>query len=424
MLAFPRDGLINPFVFENLHALLAAQGGTSRDGFCLRRILVQPDPQQVGRLRATKVVWQRPGDPTEHVAACDNLIVSLGPSGSFVAKPLPLATVLGAWPDASVWQRTGLLVRQLATRVTAACLRGEQLLKDFMWAAGSSSVVLICLDRAKVPQEKLDVFSKFLDGVNQHWTPIATREVSTADGRTLHCVALQMTGGGNFPSRLVRPDYVLNLLHTTEHVYGMRELVDAGAITYDLVQSRGCGRGVSAKNTIAFLPLATNCVVNYALGGSCVWVPVLHYDIVNCNPVTVWFAGCLACTRPPLYGSILILGLHAALVARPSPPQASACPPCSPTGCCCRTCCTHRAQPILPGAACSLPLQWPPALATTSLPASTTPPWWTTRTRWRAPWACSRPTGWRPGCWWRWRVPCWLCSTTSVNRLPGTKRMN
>lgn len=267
VLAFPRDGLINPAVFENLHALLAAKGGQSKQGFRLLRILVRPDAQNPARLQASKVVWQQGDDPTERVATCNNLLVSLGPSATFAAKQLKLSEVLGFYKGASLLQHAGLLVRHTMASVSGALLRGEQLLKDFMWAAGSSSVVLICMDRAKVSQEKIDVFSKFLDGVNQHWTPIATREVTTDDGKALHCVALQMTGGGNFPSRLVRPDYVLNLLFTTEHVYGMGQLVEQGAITYDLVQSRGCGRGVSAKNTIAFLPLAANCVVNYALGG-------------------------------------------------------------------------------------------------------------------------------------------------------------
>jgi hypothetical protein len=36
---------------------------------------------------------------------------------------------------------------------------------------------------------------------------------------------------------------------------------------YDLVQSRGCGRSVSSRNTISFAHVGNNCVAAYGLGG-------------------------------------------------------------------------------------------------------------------------------------------------------------
>lgn len=85
-----------------------------------------------------------------------------------------------------------------------------------------------------------------------------------------------MTGGGNFPSRKITPDYLVNLLYTTEKMMGivlglylwcvgLNE--DESIVSYDVVQSRGCGRGVSAKNSVAFSPIAENAVGSYALGG-------------------------------------------------------------------------------------------------------------------------------------------------------------
>ena len=49
---------------------------------------------------------------------------------------------------------------------------------------------------------------------------------------------IQMTGGGNFPSRLIRPDFLLNLLYTTEKIYGLDVMEHA---VHDFTQARGCG---------------------------------------------------------------------------------------------------------------------------------------------------------------------------------------
>jgi len=38
-------------------------------------------------------------------------------------------------------------------------------------------------------------------------------------------------------------------------------------VHYDVVQVRGCGRGVSAKNAVSFVPVGNNSVGSYALGG-------------------------------------------------------------------------------------------------------------------------------------------------------------
>lgn len=150
--------------------------------------------------------------------------------------------------------------------VVEAPFGGESVTKKFIWASGSSSVLMIGIDRSKVSDERqFDVFRNFIGGENQHWTPIAEREVTDDAGRRFHFVALQMTGGGNFPTRYISADIIINLLATTEKMFDLRNKQDA--ITYDLVQTRGCGRAVSAKNAISFLSLGRGAMGSYALGG-------------------------------------------------------------------------------------------------------------------------------------------------------------
>jgi hypothetical protein len=123
-------------------------------------------------------------------------------------------------------------------------------------------------------EAQLDVFSRFIDGVNQHWTLIAQRDVTlpvsvsstppSVEFQRYRFCAIQMTGGGNFPSRFIRPDYLLNLMHTTEKIYGLDAMPHA---VYDIIQTRGCGRAVSGQNSITFQSIADNAVVSYAMGG-------------------------------------------------------------------------------------------------------------------------------------------------------------
>lgn len=122
---------------------------------------------------------------------------------------------------------------------------------------------MIGVDTSKTTPERLAIFQRFQDGINQHWTLIAQRDVNV-QGKVYRFFAIQMTGGGNFPSRHVRPDYFVNLLTTTELMLGLNR---EDIIGYDIIQGRGCGRAVSAKNAIAFSPISKNAIGSYALGG-------------------------------------------------------------------------------------------------------------------------------------------------------------
>jgi hypothetical protein len=55
------------------------------------------------------------------------------------------------------------------------------------------------------------------------------------------------------------PHFFLNLLYTTEAIFGLDQF-EKGDIVYDIIQSRGCGQSVSARNTIGFNPIAKNMV--------------------------------------------------------------------------------------------------------------------------------------------------------------------
>ena len=219
----------------------------------------------------------------QHRTTADRFLISLGPSGQLTILPPQLTwmqhavdtihgtsrrleNITGGYKPtlSSLWRHT-------LNVISNKCFRGTKCLKDFICASGSSSVMLLGVDLSQTDPSQLHVFSRFVDGVNQHWTLIAQRDVTlpvTAHANSpvkkYRFFAIQMTGGGNFPSRLVRPDYLLNLFYTTEKMYGIDVIKHA---IYDIVQSRGCGRAVSAQNTIAFQNLADNAVVSYALGG-------------------------------------------------------------------------------------------------------------------------------------------------------------
>ena len=262
-----------------------AEYQVSRKSFQLKRLFVQPTSSDCSSgLRVTTIEWMDMNTGMTHRMAADRFFISLGPSGQIkIISPKltwmqhAIEVIRGKSASQSVCVTGGYkptlssLWRHTLNAISNQFFRGSQCLKDFLLASGSSSVFLLGVDMSEVKSAQLDVFSRFIDGVNQHWTLIAQRDVSlsmTADANSpvmkYRFFAIQMTGGGNFPSRLVRPDFLLNLLYSTEKMYGINVMKHA---VYDLVQSRGCGRAVSAQNTICFQSLADNTVVSYALGG-------------------------------------------------------------------------------------------------------------------------------------------------------------
>ncbi|CAF0729199.1 unnamed protein product [Adineta steineri] len=296
VLNFPNDGLVAPMIIENLKKLIADSvqqfqpnkiHEVSQSCCQLKKLFVQPvvTDSQV-RMRVTMIEYMNTITGINHRMPVNRVFISLGPSGQ-----LKIVS-----PTLTLMQHAGMMIRRKSVSSSSVCItggykptlpslwrhilndvsrgifRGSQCLKDFIWASGSTSVILLGIDLNQVKPSQLDVFSRFIDGVNQHWTLIAQRDVSlsltnhlkSSSRKTYRFFAIQMTGGGNFPSRLVRPDILLNLICTTEKMYGLDILKSA---VYDIVQSRGCGRAVSAQNTISFQNLTDNAVINYALGG-------------------------------------------------------------------------------------------------------------------------------------------------------------
>ena len=291
-LAFDRDGALNPFMFENFQRAFDQVGIEYRQDWVLNRLFVQPDDKESHRLVGTAAEFSHCGTGEVKVIGFDKMTFSLGPSGSVVVDPTiedsssleSQETESSQIPEQSS-SSSSSIVRDSLNTVHRTLARGSQAYKDTMWAAGSSSVCVIGIKRGAATGEKLDVFRKFIDGVNQHWTLIKEREVrvggggskddmngDASDEKIYDFFCIQMTGGGNFPSRHTKPDFVLNLLHTTEAMFGLNNessasLIQPGDIVYDIVQTRGCGRSVSARNTVGFSPIAKNVVSAYGLGG-------------------------------------------------------------------------------------------------------------------------------------------------------------
>ncbi|KAL7575146.1 hypothetical protein ACA910_018639 [Epithemia clementina (nom. ined.)] len=286
-LAFDRDGALNPFMFENFQRAFEKVGIEYRQGWVLNRIFVKPDAKETHRLVGTAAEFVNCTTGEVKVMSFDKMTFSLGPSGTVVlnqnaaAKSSPSKQQKRKDSKVSPNNSNQSVLRDSLNRLQGTLTRGNLLYKDTMWAAGSSSVCIIGIKRGTVTGKKLDVFRKFIDGVNQHWTLIKEREVHVGHGpdhaRVYDFFCIQMTGGGNFPSRHTKPDFVLNLLYTTEAVFGLNNLessssassdaVQPGDIIFDIVQTRGCGRSVSARNTVGFSPIAKNVVSAYGLGG-------------------------------------------------------------------------------------------------------------------------------------------------------------
>ncbi|CAF4619187.1 unnamed protein product, partial [Rotaria socialis] len=293
VLNFPNDGLVAPMIIGTLQKQLTERAklnepeldkSISSGGFKLTKLLVRPiSSGSSTHLRVVRAEWIDIVTGHTHSTAADRLFISLGPSGQFKIVSPKITWMQHAFdvlrgssqrPSNVIGGYTPTLLsfwRHTLNSISNTFFRGVYCCKDFISASGSSSVLLLGVDLSEVNAAKLDVISRFVDGVNQHWTLIAQRDVSllqtnepNSPTKTYRFFAIQMTGGGNFPSRFIRPDYMLNLLYTTEKMYGLDVMKNA---VYDIVQSRGCGRAVSAQNTIRFSNLADNAVINYALGG-------------------------------------------------------------------------------------------------------------------------------------------------------------
>ena len=280
---FPEDGMLAPMVIDNLKKALVK---TSRCGFQLKELYVKVDPLDQQQVRISSLEWMDVNTLKQHRVTVNRLFLSLGPSGTVRIIPPRLSWWRHALDCLTQQRREKVSKRQMGgytptltslwrhtlNAVKNTFFRGTECLKDWDWAAGSSSVIILGVDLQRTDRVQLDIFGRFLEGPNQHWSLMAQRDVTLFESteneapvRHYRFFAIQMTGGGNFPSRFSKPEYMVSLLSTTEHMYNLKAVRDHAF--YDIVQSRSCARAVSAQNTIAFAYLADNAVINYALGG-------------------------------------------------------------------------------------------------------------------------------------------------------------
>ena len=73
-----------------------------------------------------------------------------------------------------------------------------------------------------VPEFKITKFRDHLNGHNKHVVRLAEKELTTTSGKKYLLFALQLTGGGNFPSRHCHPEAAINAMWAnTVPVLGM-----------------------------------------------------------------------------------------------------------------------------------------------------------------------------------------------------------
>jgi hypothetical protein len=195
-LAFNRDGALNPWMFENFHRAFKKVGIESQRDWFLDSPYVKQDESKQHRLVGTAAKFQNCTSGEVKLVSFDKMVFSLGPSGAVIVDP--------SHSEDKLVPKSSSGVRTLLNTAQRAVARGTMAYKGTMWAAGSSSVCLLGVKRGTAAGEKLDTFRKFIDGVNQHWTLVKEREV-TVGSDTFDFFVIQMTGGGNFPSRHTIP---------------------------------------------------------------------------------------------------------------------------------------------------------------------------------------------------------------------------
>ena len=135
------------------------------------------------------------------------------------------------------------------------------IIPQMVWAAGSISVVLVKIDLDKVGIEKLP---KFRDKHNRHFVRLGEKRVICDDGKQYVCFALQIPGGGTFPSLHVHSETALNAIKGNDvRIYSLRH----EGIEYDILQVRSCARGITAQNAFRFTAPFSNMVQSYGIGG-------------------------------------------------------------------------------------------------------------------------------------------------------------
>ena len=156
----------------------------------------------------------------EKVISVKSLYLSLGPS----MRTLKVLTPHRANPDSG------------------------NLINHIMWAAGSSIVFMVKIDKNLVAESTITKFRDHIDAHNKHIVRLGERELHV-DGKSFAVFCMQTTGGGHFPIKDVHAETAINVFQA--NVVPLLGLEQEG-IEYDIVSARSCARGITAQNVFRF----------------------------------------------------------------------------------------------------------------------------------------------------------------------------
>jgi len=137
VVTFPRDGLMSPWIIDNLKCLLSKQSnGIVRENLQVVKLLVKKTENN--GVKVTKVIWKDTSNNQNRVTEVDKFMFSFGPSASLAANP-PKYSLLSHLVDVfqgksrSTYQPTFLsFARHLANKIKSPIFRGKQVFKNFM----------------------------------------------------------------------------------------------------------------------------------------------------------------------------------------------------------------------------------------------------------------------------------------------------
>ena len=118
------------------------------------------------------------------------------------------------------------------------------LLQHVMWAAGSSFVFLVKIDKSKVDSKAITKFRDHIDAHNKHIVCLGEKTLFV-DAKEFLVFSMQSTAGGHFPEKDVHAEAALNCFKA--NVEPLLQLSKDG-IEFDIVSVRSCARGVTGQN--------------------------------------------------------------------------------------------------------------------------------------------------------------------------------
>ena len=123
------------------------------------------------------------------------------------------------------------------------------LLQHIMWAAGSSIVFMVKIDKSLVDNASIAKFRDHIDAHNKHIVRLGEKDLHV-DGKEFSVFCMQTTGGGAFPVKDAHAETAINVFKA--NVIPLLGLNQEG-IEYDILSARSCARGITAQNTFRLM---------------------------------------------------------------------------------------------------------------------------------------------------------------------------